>query len=73
MADLRPTLYINKSMGISLNLVASAFLVVWMVEYFGYNAGGDIHLLLLAAIIVFLARLFLLVPWRRQAGKPRVL
>jgi hypothetical protein len=56
-------------MGISLNLIASAILVVWMVEYLGYNAGGDIHLVLLMAIAVFMARLLLLVPWKRLAGK----
>jgi hypothetical protein len=60
-------------MGLSLNVIASAILVVWMVEYFGYNAGGDIHYLLLSATLVFLARLFLLIPWKRLAGRPRVL
>jgi hypothetical protein len=29
--------------------------------------------LLLSATLVFLARLFLLIPWKRLAGRPRVL
>ena len=57
-------------MGISLNLIAAAFLSVWMIEYFGYNAGNGIHILLLISIGVLLGRLSLLIPWRRL-GKYR--
>ena len=61
------TLTKQAAMGISLNLIVCALLTVWMVEYFGYNAGREIHVLLLIAGLLFIARLVLLIP-----VKPRV-
>jgi hypothetical protein len=57
-------------MGIALNLIAAAFAAVWMIEYLGYNAGNNIHFLLLMAIVVAVGRLSLLIPWGRL-GKYR--
>jgi hypothetical protein len=54
-------------MGISLNLIACAFITVWIVEYLGYNAGKNIHFLLLIGILLVVARLFLLIPARKRA------
>ena len=53
-------------MGISLSLIACGFITVWMVEYLGYNAGKNIHYLLLIGILLVVARLFLLIPARRE-------
>ena len=52
-------------MGIALNLIAAAFIAVWMIEYLGYNAGNNIHFLLLLAMVVVVGRLSLLIPWSR--------
>jgi hypothetical protein len=54
-------------MGITLNLIACAFITVWMVEYLGYNAGKNIHFLLLIGILLVVARLLLLIPARKRA------
>jgi hypothetical protein len=57
------------AMGISLNFIACAIFVIWMVEYFGYNAGNDIHILLLIAALLFGARLLLLLPLRKAVDE----
>jgi hypothetical protein len=56
------------AMGISLNFIACALFSVWAIEYFGYNAGKDIHILLLIGILLVVARLILLFPFRREPG-----
>ena len=53
-------------MGISLNLIACALITIWMVEYLGYNAGKNIHFLLLIGILLIVARLCLLIPSRKR-------
>lgn len=45
-----------------LNIIAGFLFVIWIVEYFGYDAGEDIHLLLLLSIILFLIKTFILLP-----------
>jgi hypothetical protein len=55
-------------MGISLNLIACALFTIWIIEYFGYNAGGSIHILLIMGILLVAARLILLIPVRKSAG-----
>jgi len=60
---------IKAAVGISLNLVACALITVWIVEYFGYNAGKNIHFLLLAGVLLVVTRLFLLIPLRRRTGR----
>ena len=55
------------STGISLNLVACAFMTVWIVEYFGYNAGTKVHVLLAIAVVLIVARLLLLIRFGRRA------
>jgi hypothetical protein len=43
-------------MGNLLYLVAVILVICWAVGYFGYNAGGIIHVLLVIAIIAVLLR-----------------
>jgi len=45
-----------------LNIIAGFLFVIWGVEYFGYDAGEDIHILLLLSIILFLIKTFILYP-----------
>jgi hypothetical protein len=43
-------------MGNLLYTVAVILIIIWAIGYFGYAAGGLIHLLLVIAIIVILLR-----------------
>ena len=43
-------------MGTILNLLAAALFVIWMVEYFAYNAGQNVHILLGGVILIFLVK-----------------
>lgn len=43
-------------MGGLLYTVAVILLIIWAIGFFGYHAGGIIHVLLVIAIIVFLLR-----------------
>jgi hypothetical protein len=56
----------SATMAMSLNLIASALITIWIVEYFGYHAGENIHFLLLAGALIFIARLCMLIPIRRR-------
>jgi hypothetical protein len=44
-------------MGNILYYFASAMIIIWAFGYFAYSSGGFIHILLVLAIIFFLARL----------------
>ena len=46
----------------SLDLIGGALFVIWIVEYFGYNAGENAHVLLLAAIVIFFVKIFVYLP-----------
>ncbi len=43
-------------MGGLLYTVAVILLIIWAIGFFGYHAGGIIHVLLVIALIVFLLR-----------------
>jgi Family of unknown function (DUF5670) len=43
-------------MGGLLYTIAVILLIVWAIGFFGYHAGGIIHVLLVIAIIAFLLR-----------------
>jgi hypothetical protein len=43
-------------MGGLLYTIAVILLIVWAVGFFGYHAGGIIHVVLVIALIVFLLR-----------------
>jgi hypothetical protein len=43
-------------MGGLLYTVAVILLIIWAIGFFGYHAGGIIHVLLVIAVIVFLLR-----------------
>lgn len=49
--------WIEKAMGNLLYVVAVVLIVIWAIGYFGYHAGGLIHLVLVVALIVFLLKL----------------
>jgi hypothetical protein len=42
-----------------LDFFACAAIVIWLVEYIGYGATGNVHLLLLGGVLLFVARIFL--------------
>jgi hypothetical protein len=43
-------------MGGLLYTIAVILLIIWAIGFFGYHAGGIIHVLLVIAVIVFLLR-----------------
>jgi hypothetical protein len=43
-------------MGNLLYVIAVVLVIIWAIGFFGYAAGGIIHLLLVIAIVVFLLR-----------------
>jgi hypothetical protein len=43
-------------MGNLLYLIAVLLIIFWAIGYFGYNAGGLIHILLVIAIIAILLK-----------------
>ena len=43
-------------MGSLLYTIAVILLIVWAIGFFGYHAGGIIHVLLVIAVIAFLLR-----------------
>jgi len=49
-------------MGYLLYIIAVILVIAWAIGFFGYHAGGIIHVLLVIAIIVFLLKLI-----RREA------
>jgi hypothetical protein len=51
-----------------LNITAAALFIIWIVEFFGYNAGEDIHILLLLSIIIMLAKTFILIPMKEYTA-----
>lgn len=46
-----------RDLGNLLYLVAVVLIIVWLVAFLGYNAGGIIHVLLVIAIIAVLLRI----------------
>jgi hypothetical protein len=44
-------------MGNLLYVIAVILVIIWAIGFFGYHAGGIIHVLLVIAIIVFLLKL----------------
>jgi hypothetical protein len=48
----------------TLNLAGGALFVIWIIEYFGYNGGEKTHVVLLAAIVVFLIKTIIYLPVR---------
>jgi hypothetical protein len=49
-------------MGNLLYVVAVVLVIIWAIGFFGYAAGGIIHVLLVIAIVLFLLKLI-----RREA------
>ncbi|HMH33847.1 MAG TPA: lmo0937 family membrane protein [Puia sp.] len=43
-------------MGNLLYTIAVILVIIWAIGFFGYHAGGIIHVLLVIAIIVFLLK-----------------
>jgi hypothetical protein len=43
-------------MGGLLYTIAVILIIIWAIGFFGYHAGGIIHVLLVIALIVFLLR-----------------
>ena len=43
-------------MGGLLYTIAVILIVIWAIGFFGYHAGGIIHVVLVIALIVFLVR-----------------
>jgi hypothetical protein len=43
-------------MGNLLYIIAVILVIVWAIGFFGYAAGGIIHLLLVIAIVLFLLK-----------------
>jgi hypothetical protein len=43
-------------MGNLLYIIAVILIIGWLVGYFGYNAGGLIHILLLIALVAIILR-----------------
>jgi hypothetical protein len=43
-------------MGNILNILIVVLIIAWLIGFFGYQAGGIIHVLLVIAIIVVLVR-----------------
>ena len=43
-------------MGNLLYLVAVVLVIIWAIGFFGYAAGGIIHVLLVIAIVLFLLK-----------------
>jgi hypothetical protein len=43
-------------MGGLLYTIAVILLIIWAIGFFGYHAGGIIHILLVIAVIAFLLR-----------------
>ena len=43
-------------MGNLLYLVAVILVIIWAIGFFGYHAGGIIHVLLVIAIVAFLLK-----------------
>lgn len=46
----------------ALNYIGGTMFIIWLVEYFGYNAGEETHLLLIFAIIVFSVKTLMYLP-----------
>jgi hypothetical protein len=44
-------------MGGLLYIIAVILIICWAIGYFGYHAGGLIHVLLVIALIAFLLRI----------------
>jgi hypothetical protein len=44
-------------MGGILYIIAVILIICWAIGYFGYHAGGIIHVLLVIALIAFLLRI----------------
>jgi hypothetical protein len=56
-SNLTTTLTLKtNTMGGLLYTVAVILLIIWAIGFFGYHAGGIIHVLLVIAVIVFLLR-----------------
>jgi hypothetical protein len=49
-------------MGNLLYIIAVILVIIWAIGFFGYHAGGIIHVLLVIAIVVFLLKVI-----RREA------
>ena len=49
-------------MGSRLNIIAGTLFIIWAVEFFGYNAGQNIHVLMLLSIIIVLTKILARLP-----------
>jgi len=56
LAGVLSILLIKTPMGNLLYLIAVILIIAWAIGYFGYNAGGIIHVLLVIAIIAILLK-----------------
>jgi hypothetical protein len=43
-------------MGNLLYVIAVILLIIWAIGFFGYHAGGIIHVLIVVAIVLFLLK-----------------
>ena len=49
-------------MSVVLNSIGAILFLIWIIAYFGYNAGDNLHLLLVLAIIPFLLKTLMHLP-----------
>jgi hypothetical protein len=56
LAGVLSVVLIKTPMGNLLYLIAVILVIAWAIGYFGYNAGGIIHILLVIAIIAILLK-----------------
>ncbi|MEI9918433.1 MAG: lmo0937 family membrane protein [Bacteroidota bacterium] len=54
-------------MGSRLNIIAATLFIIWVVEFFGYNAGQNIHILLLVSIVIVLTKVSMLLNKMHEA------
>jgi len=55
-------------MGSGLNIIVAALFVVWLVGFFVYDAGQNVHILLLLSIILILVKMLIILP-AKETGK----
>jgi hypothetical protein len=51
----------------ALNLIGGTMFILWIIEYFGYNAGEGTHIFLVLAIMVFFVKMFVYLPSKQKA------
>lgn len=57
--------------GLRLNMIAATLSIIWIVEFFGYNAGQNIHILLFLSIIIMLTKTLIILPIEEYGGQEK--